>query len=536
MFGAGTRTGRNQPENDMNISLSHRTTLLVLLPALSTLLPAATPCENLASLKLPYTTITAAQSVAAHGYTPPAPFPGAGPRGALAVVAATDLPAFCRVAATIEPSRDSAIKFELWMPASGWNNKFMGIGNGGWAGSITYMSMGEPLTRGYATASTDTGHEGNATDASFALGHPEKVIDFGYRSVHEMTLKAKAIVAAYYGHAPKLSYWNGCSTGGRQGLKEAQQFVEDYDGIVAGAPANFFTHLSAQYVWIGQAIHDNPAALIPSSKLPMIHAAVVRACDALDGVKDGILEDPRRCDFDPKALECKGADGPTCLTAPQADLVRRVYSPSINPRTKQQVYPGLTRGSELSWGFGIGHVVAQPPPLATGVFKYALLQDAGWDYAKFDFDADMARVDQLDHGTINAIDPDLRKFFGRGGKLLQYHGWTDQGISPLNSINYYSSVLEAAGGLGKVNDSYRLFMVPGMDHCGGGEGPNTFDSISVIEQWVEKGKAPENMIASHITAGKVDRTRPLCAYPNVAAYSGSGSTDDAVNFACAASK
>ena len=503
-----------------------------LAPALGTLLSAATTCENLGSLKLANTAIKLAQSVAAHQFDPPTPFPNAGPRGTLMVVAAKELPAFCRVAATIKPTADSDIKFELWMPASGWNGNFMGIGNGGWAGAINYSGMSDPLSRGYATASTDTGHEGSGTDASFALGHPEKVIDFGYRAVHEMTLKAKAIVEAYYGRAAKLSYWNGCSTGGRQALKEAQDYASDYDGIVAGAPANFMTHLSAQYLWIGQAIHNNAGSLVPASKLPMLHEAVLKACDARDGVKDGVIEDPRRCDFDPKDLECKGADGPTCLTAPQVDLVRRVYSPSINPRTKQQVYPGLMLGSELSWGFGTGHVVAQPPPLATGVFKYVTFQDPNWDFTKFDFDADLAKVDKIDHGITNAINPDLKRFFGRGGKLLQYHGWTDQGISPLNSINYYNRVLNALGGSAKVRGSYRLFMVPGMDHCGGGEGPNSFDSINAIEYWVENGKAPEQLIASRVSDGQVRRTRPLCPYPQVAAYKGSGNTDVAANFAC----
>src|SRR6266404_6614017 len=216
----------------MKISISSWVIVLTALSAAG--LPAATSCENIASLKLPDTTITAAQSVAAQEFTPPVPFPSAGPRGALAVISPKDLPAFCRVAATIRPSKDSDIKFELWMPVSGWNTKFMGIGNGGWAGAISYANMSEPLARGYATASTDTGHEGNNTDASFALGHPEKIVDFGYRAVHEMTLKAKAIIAAYYGQAPKRSYWNGCSTGGRQALKEAQRYAADFDGIVAG--------------------------------------------------------------------------------------------------------------------------------------------------------------------------------------------------------------------------------------------------------------------------------------------------------------
>jgi feruloyl esterase len=520
----------------MKISTRRLTILLSVVSTFTRLLTAATTCENLAALKLPYTSITLAQAVVAHQFTSPVPFPSAGPRGALTVVPSEDLPAFCRVAASIKPSQDSDIKFELWMPVSAWNGKFMGIGNGGWAGSINYAGMSEPLSRGYATASTDTGHEGSNTDASFALGHSEKAIDFGYRAVHEMTVQAKAIVEAYYGRAARPSYWNGCSTGGRQGLKEAQEFAADFDGIVAGAPANFFTHLSAQYVWIAQAIHNNLAGLVPANKLPVIHAALLRACDALDGVKDGLIEDPRRCRFDPKTLECQGADGPACLTLPQVELVRRVYSASINPRTKQQVFPGLMPGSELNWGFGIGHVVAQPPSLATGVFKYVTLQDPNWDYTKFDFDADMAQVDKIDHGIINAVDPDLGRFFQRGGKLLQYHGWTDQGISPLNSIDYYNRVLEAMGGSAKVKDSYRLFMVPGMDHCGGGEGPNTFDSISVIEQWVEKGKAPDHMTASHLREGKIDRTRPLCPYPQAAVYSGGGSTDDAANFSCAASR
>ncbi len=493
---------------------------------------AATSCESLSTLKLRDTTIVVAQLVAAGAFTPPAPFPEAGPRGGLTLALAKDLPEFCRVAAVVKPVKDSEIKFEVWMPASNWNGKFMGIGNGGFTGRINYADMTAPLSRGYATASTDTGHEGG-NDPSFALGHPEKVIDFGYRAVHEMTVKAKVIIAVYYGQAPKFSYWNGCSTGGRQGLAEAQRFPGDFNGIAVGAPANFLTHLQASGVWKRQAIDKNPAGLVPPSKLALLHNAVLQTCDARDGVKDGVLEDPRRCDFDPKSLQCKGDDSPECLTGPQVELVRTFYGPVVNPRTKEQIYPGLMRGGELGWS--AWHMVAQLTKLIFrpgDYFRYVVFQDVNWDYSTFDFDSGMALADQIDNGVTMAMDPNLGDFFRRGGRLLQYHGWSDPSISPVNSINYYNSVLDFMGGASKVQDSYRLFMVPGMDHCRGGEGPNTFDSIRTLERWVEAGQAPDRIIASHLKDGKAERTRPLCPYPKVAKYKGTGSTDDAANFIC----
>ena len=252
------------------------------------------------------------------------------------------------------------------MPTAGWNGKFMAVGNGGWAGAIAYPQMAPALARGYATASTDTGHEGTNGDASFALGHPEKVIDFGYRAVHEMTVKAKAIVASYYDSSPKRSYWNGCSTGGRQGLKEAQRFPSDFDGIVVGAPGNDLTHSQAQFIWVAQAVHKDEASYIPPSKYSIIHDAVLQACDGRDGVKDGFLEDPTRCTFDPQVLECSGADGPSCLTAAQVITARMVYSPATNPRTKQQIYPGLVPGSELGWAAQAGPQLGAIP---NGLFR-----------------------------------------------------------------------------------------------------------------------------------------------------------------------
>ncbi len=423
------------------------------------------------------------------------------------------------------------------MPTAHWNSKFMGVGNGGMAGSISYASMAAAISRGYATSSTDTGHEGPNNDGSYALDHREKVIDFGYRAVHEMTLKAKIIIAAYYGRAPAFSYWNGCSTGGRQALTEAQRFPADYNGIVAGAPANFLTHLQASSIWKAQAIRKNPGGLIPLSKLPLIHNAVVAACDARDGVKDSLLGDPRLCDLDLKTLECTGEDRSDCLTAAQVAVARAFYSPTVNPRTRELIYPGLMQGSELGWSSDAGRMHADiTKTQASEYLRYGVFHDASWDFTTFDFDSAMEFADRIDDGATRATDPNLRDFFHRGGKLLQYHGWSDPSISPLNSINYYNSVLDFMGGPANVRDSYRLFMVPGMDHCGGGDGPNTFDSIRAIDEWVKTGKAPDQVIASRIQDGKTERTRPLCPYPQLAKYKGTGSTDDAANFSCSVPK
>jgi tannase/feruloyl esterase len=487
----------------------------------------AATCESLATLALPDTTITLAKPEPSGTFTPSKPVNLPGPP-------LDNLPTFCRVAGEIKPTKDSDIRFEVWMPASGWNGKFMGIGNGGWAGGIWYNDMGDALRRGYASASTNAGHEGWDEDASFALGHPEKVIDFGYRAVHEMTVKAKAILTAYYGDAPKHSYWNGCSTGGKQGLKEAQRFPRDYDGVIAGAPANFWTHLMVSGIWIAEAIHDNPTGYVPEVKRPLIHKAVLEACDALDGVKDGVLEDPRHCHFDPKVLLCKDTDGPDCLTAAQVEAAKKIYAGPRNPRTGEQIFPGLEPGSESEWNFFTG---GREPPIVASYFKYLVFKNPNWDFRSLNFDSDVALADKLDNGLITATDPNLKEFFAQGGKLFLYHGWSDGGIAPQNTINYYNSVVAAMGGSDIVHNSVRLFMVPGMNHCYGGVGPFDFDAISTLEQWVESGKVPDRIIAAHIPVGTVpakpDRTRPLCPYPQVAKYKGSGSTDDASNFVCA---
>jgi feruloyl esterase len=487
---------------------------------------AAASCDGLASLSLPEAKITSATVVAAGAFAPPAPS-GAEAGGPPSATPFTGLPEFCRVTATLTPSSDSEIKIEVWMPTSGWNGKLQSVGNGGWAGIISYGALATALTGGYAGASTDTGHAGNG--GSFALGHPEKMTDFAYRSVHALTVAAKAIIAAFYGRGPDISYWNGCSTGGRQGLTEAQRYPSDYNAIIAGAPANNRIHLYVWSVSVAQTVHKDEANYIPPSKYPLIHKAVLDACDSLDGLKDGLIGDPRVCHFDAKVLACNGSDEPSCLTAPQVETAHRIYSAAKNPRTGQEIYPGLEPGSELGWAI---HAGPQPSSYAIDGFRYVTFKNPDWDYRTLNFDSDVALAEKVDNGATSATDPNLKEFFGHGGKLLMYHGWSDPNIAPLNSINYYESVLKTIGAA--ADNSIRLFLFPGMGHCGGGEGPNTFDAMGTLAQWFEKGQAPRQVIAAHRANGAVDRTRLICAYPQIATYQGGASIDDAANFVCKA--
>jgi feruloyl esterase len=341
-----------------------------------------------------------------------------------------------------------------------------------------------------------------------------------------MTVKAKAIIQALYGRAPRLSYWNGCSTGGRQGLKEAQKFPEDYDGIIAGAPAN----RTAMSLWIAHAVLKDPASYIAPSKYPIIHRAALAACDSLDRLTDGLIDDPTKCQFDPNVLLCKAGDGPECLTAPQVEAARKIYSPAVSPRTGHVLFSSLVPGTELGWG-----VQAQGPEPSANIYdqyRYVVFKDPNWDWKTFNFDSDVVRGDRPENVVMNATDPNMKAFFERGGKLLLYHGWSDPNIPALNTINYYKSVVDTMGGTAKAANSVRLFLAPGMGHCGGGEGPNVFDKVGALERWVENGIAPDSMIASHSTDGTVDRTRPLCPYPQVARYKSAGSIDDAASFVC----
>jgi feruloyl esterase len=476
----------------------------------------AATCESLTSLSLPHATITRAETVAA------GQLKAEGERGPAAAFA--KLPVFCRVAATSTPSADSTIKLEVWLPAASWNGKLLGTGNGAWGGSIGRAALADGLARGYAVVGTDTGHEGQG--ASFAAGHPEKLRDFAERAVHEMTVVGKAIVAAHYGRPHELAYFNGCSTGGRQALTAAQRFPDDFDGIIAGSPGNYTSRQAVGQVWIAQAMQKDPASNIPPAKLATLHDAVIRACDMHDGVADGVLENPRRCAFDPATIACSGPDGAACLTRPQVEAARKIYAGAVAPRDGQPIFPGLEPGGELGWArWGS----AQPAEYATEFFKHIAFGDSNWHFNTLDFERDLRRSDEAG-AVLDAIDPDLGRFASRGGKLILYAGWSDPGIPPRNLVNYYERVEARMGD--RANGLVRLFMVPGMAHCGGGDGTSTFDMLSALEAWREKQSPPLQIPAARVENGVTNRTRPLCPYPQVATYKGTGSFDEAANFAC----
>ena len=475
-------------------------------------------CDALKALSLPHATITAVEFVAAGGTAP-----GRG-RGGPGV----PLPSYCRVAATLTPSRDSHIEMELWLPTGNWNGKFLAVGNGGWAGSISFDAMAAGLRRGYATASNDTGHKGGT--ASFALGHPEKLIDFGYRAMHEMAVQSKAMIKAFYNRATQLSYYQGCSTGGRQGMMAAQRYPEDFDAVIAGAPVYNVVHLNVSQVALQVGMLKNPASLVPPEKRTLLANAVVNACDARDGVKDGIVSEPRACKFDPAVLACRSGAAPDCLTPAQVENARSAYAP-VKTASGAVVYPGRSPGFESGWR--IPTLGAPLNPLFTDMVRYVARQDPNWEPMTFDLEKDLALAVK-NAGFIEASDPDLAKFKARGGRLLLYHGWADPGPAPENTINYYEAVTKKLGG--KQDDWMRLFLMPGVGHCGGGVGPDQADFLGALERWREAGEAPSQIPATRAPGrgGQTPMARPLCPYPQVARYNGSGSTDDAKNFTCVA--
>ena len=476
----------------------------------------ATPmsCEDLASIDLGYTVISGAEIVSAGAFTPP-PAPGARPADF------TGLPEYCRVTGSIQPTENSDIKFEAWLPlAENWNGRFMQVGNGGAAGSMAYASMIQPLTRGYAVVHTDTGHRGTMGDFTWALGEPEKLTDYQYRAAHETTLKGKDITSAFYGGGPERSYWFGCSTGGRQGLVEAQRFPEDYDAIIAGAPANNWEPLQLYSI---HALNNLGPNGLPVSKLGVLKAGAVAACDAGDGLEDGIISDFGSCTFTPSQLQCSpGADEGACLTPDEAAAAENIYA-GIVTSDGMTAMPGPGFGSEAEWA-------AYATPffrIGTSYMQNVVLEDTSWDPATMEVDTHLPILEAHDQGRTAAMDPDLSAFLGQGGKLLMYHGMAD-GIIPYgNTRDYYESVVETMGSA--ADEGVQFFSVPGMGHCSGGDGASAIDWISAIEAWDETGDKPDQLEASH-PDGRF--TRPICEYPALVTYDGSGDENDAASFTC----
>lgn len=516
-------------------------------------------CESLATLQLPHATVVTARTVDA----------GPAASGAALGTAGPEVPARCEVRGISRPSSDSEIAFEVWLPLTGWNGNYRQNGNGGFAGVINRAGLVDPLRRGYVVAATDNGHDATKTpQGTFAVGHPEKVIDFGYRAVHDTAEQAKAIATAFYGTRPARSYFVGCSDGGREALMEAQRFPEDFDGIIAGAPANDWSHLFTSFVWNELALTKDEAHRIPAEKLAAIQKAVIAACDGADGLKDGLVSNPPACRFDPAVLACTAAGSNDCLTSAQLETLTALYAGPKNPRTGEQIYPGLvTSGVEALpanwplWIWGTGPGRSAQAGFGRSYYRDLVFERGTWDIRSMDFDRDVRTSDRKVGPVLDATNPDLRSFRAHGGKLLQYHGWGDSAIVAQSSIEYYDTVRSFMSNAPDprstskaVEDFYRLFMVPGMAHCGGGVGPVRFgndansttassadperDMFAALERWVERGVAPERLIGSGpapLDPAKT-MTRPLCPYPQQAEYTGSGDTNDAASFVCALPK
>lgn len=501
---------------------------------------AQSPCENLKAQKLTRATIVSAESVAAGAFLPPGV-----DANTTAGAAFKNMPAFCRVLLDAAPTTDSAIRIEVWMPAAGWNGKFQGVGNGGYAGDIGYAALAAGVMNGYAAASTNTGHTGNALDGAWALGHPEKIIDFAHRGIHEMTVRAKEMITAFYTKAPSRSYFASCSNGGRQALMEAQRYPQDYDGIIAGAPANYWTRLFTGFGWNMQAL-GRPGAFIPIAKLQAVNKATLQACDELDGVKDGLIENQQVCKLSLDALLCKGGESNECLTAPQLDALKKIYEGPKDSKGNS-LYPGFPTGVELgpggwgSWILGAGPGKSAQGAFGAQFFINFVYSKPTWTFQEFDVERETKAADEKMASIMNATDPNLSAFQKRGGKLILYHGWGDPAIPATNAINYFNSVKARMGA--STDQFARLYLVPGMQHCGGGPGPNSFnqygfsapndpqnDMFAALVQWVETGKAPQSIIAVKAEDSKL--TRPICPYPQVSRYQGGGDPKMAASFKC----
>jgi len=414
---------------------------------------------------------------------------------------------------------------EVWLPTSGWNGNYHTVGNSGWAGTIQYRGLIDTIQRGYATASTDTGY--TQPGGTWAIGHPEKVKDYGGRAIHEITVKAKAVAKAFYGKAPAASFMTGCSLGGLQTMKAIQDYPEDFDAVVAGSPHFNMTRFNAYQIWPSWLLSRDPDKFIPKEKLDLIHKVVLGQCDGSDGLKDGIVDDPLTCDFKSASLICKGEETSECLTKKQAEFLQQLYDGPVLQSTGQSINPGPLLGNESTWSFSIP---PKPVGVALDLFKYLVFEDPNWDFRTMDYDKDIILTEKKVAPVINADNPDLSAYFDRGGKLMMYIG-SYESTNYTAHLGYIDRVRKTVGAK-KTDSSVRVFIVPGMYHCGGGIGADTFEKLGTIEQWHKTGTAPDVIDASHVEDGKVLFTRPLCAYPKTARYNGSGDPSKAENFTC----
>jgi feruloyl esterase len=449
---------------------------------------------------------------------------------------ATGTPAFCEIVATLTPVPGSHVGVVYRLPDE-WNGKLLGLGGGGWAGNVRLETAAPGLSHGYATAQTDGGHEStNVWDTSWAAS-PQAVDDFAFRAIHLMTVTGKAIVAKYYGRRQSQAYFQGCSTGGRQGLIEVQRYPEDYNGVISGAPVYSLT--TQTMALLRSQAFAQPGATVTTRQLAHLNQAALAVCDAQDGLKDGIVTDPRTCTFDPSLVQCHAGDtGDECLSASQVAAVRAMYQGVKTASGEYASYP-LSRGSELGWSLYIPtSKPADSVALATtvagaglGGLRKALLGDSDFDLMQFTAERDYQKVRTSEFARLyEATNPDIRGFVRQGGKLILWHGFDDAGPSPLATIDYYEKVHRVTGDkAGPLDASLRFFLAPGVYHCRGGPGADTFDTLAALDQWVAEGKAPEQMLAT-----RADRklSRPLCRYPAQPRYKGSGDPNEAASFDC----
>jgi feruloyl esterase len=505
--------------------------------------PVATPkaCDAsaLQSVALTGASVTGATPVAAGRYTP------AGSSAAIA-----NLPAFCRITGEARPSSDSLVKFEVWVPGSAaWNGKMVVTGNGGYSPAMNLGDMAYAMRQGYAVVGGDTGHQSSDPNEMFwGVGHPEKIRDWGSRSIHAITVPSKVLVEGLAAKAPSRAYYYGCSTGGHQGYAEMQRYPDDFDGIIAGAPGNNRTRLNVEFLHrylSNRATGTTGPVILTAAKANLITQRAVAACDALDGVTDGVMENPLACTsthFDVASLQCTGADAADCLTADQVSVAQKIYAGPKNARTGAQLYPGYPVGTESGWpGYWGG-----AEPVRADYWRLWVFDNPQWSWWTFDYDRDLSYADAKLGDLVDQTSADLSAFKAAGGKAIVYQGWQDAVVNAVDTIAYADRVKAAQGSQAELDNFYRLFLVPGMGHCSGGTGATVFgngcgqapnptadnDVLMALDRWVEQGQAPERIVASRVTAGNVVRTRPLCVHPKTAVYQGSGSTDEAANFRC----